>query len=52
MLKRKVYHELLQWKEQRRTEHVRKCLLLKGVRQVGKSFIIEEFGKKEWITDP
>ena len=39
MLKRKVYRELLQWKEQRHTEHIKKCLLLKGARQVGKSFI-------------
>ena len=36
MLKRKVYRELLQWKERRRTEHIKKCLLLKGARQVGK----------------
>ena len=50
MLKRKVYHELLRWKEQRRSEQVRKCLLLKGARQVGKSFIIEEFGKKEYAS--
>ena len=50
MLKRKVYRELLQWKEQRHTEHIKKCLLLKGARQVGKSFIIEEFGKKEYAS--
>lgn len=50
MLKRKVYRELLQWKEQRHTEHIKKCLLLKGARQVGKSFIVEEFGKKEYAS--
>ena len=50
MLKRKVYRELLQWKEQRRTEQVRKCLLLKGARQVGKSFIIEKKKKKEYAS--
>ena len=50
MLKRKVYRELLQWKEQRHTEQIRKCLLLKGARQVGKSFIVEEFGKKEYAS--
>ena len=50
MLKRKVYSELLKWKEQRHTERVRKCLLLKGARQVGKSFIIEEFGRKEYAS--
>ena len=50
MLKRKVYRELLQWKEQRHIEHIKKCLLLKGARQVGKSFIVEEFGKKEYAS--
>ena len=50
MLKRKVYSELLDWKKQRRTEQIRKCLLLKGARQVGKSFIIEAFGKKEYAS--
>ncbi len=50
MLKRKVYSELLRWKEQRRSEQVRKCLMLKGARQVGKSFIVEAFGKREYAS--
>ena len=50
MLKRKVYSELLRWKEQRHSEQVRKCLMLKGARQVGKSFIVEAFGKKEYAS--
>ena len=48
MLKRKVYAELLSWKRKRAEEHLRKCLLLKGARQVGKSFIINEFGANEY----
>ena len=50
MLKRKVYSELLRWKEQRHSEQVRKCLMLKGARQVGKSFIVEAFGKREYAS--
>ena len=50
MLKRKLYDELLEWKEQRRTEQLRKCLLLKGARQVGKSFIVQAFGKNEYSS--
>ena len=48
VLRRKMYDQLLQWKKQRRTEKLAKCLLVKGARQVGKTFIIEEFGKREY----
>ena len=48
MLKRKIYNDLLEWKKKRREEHIRKCLLVKGARQVGKSYIIKEFGKNEY----
>lgn len=48
MLKRKAYSELLNWKEKRHNEQLRKCLLIKGARQVGKSFIVKEFGEKEY----
>lgn len=44
MLRRKVYDELFEWKA--RSGH--KCLLVKGQRQVGKSFIIEHFGKDNY----
>ena len=44
MLKRKVYDELKKWKE--RDEH--KCLMLRGVRQAGKTSIVDEFGKAEY----
>ncbi len=50
MLRRKAYDELLRWKERRRTEQLRKCLMLKGARQVGKSFIVQAFGKKEYAS--
>lgn len=50
MLKRKVYSELLEWKEQRRKESLQKCLLVKGARQIGKSYIIKEFGKNEYAS--
>ena len=48
MLKRKIYDELLNWKNQRKTEKIKKCLLLKGARQVGKSYIVKEFGSREY----
>ncbi len=48
MLKRKMYDKLLEWKKQRREEQFKKCLLIKGARQVGKSYIIKEFGMNEY----
>ena len=50
MLKRKIYDKLLNWKRQRHDENIKKCLLVKGARQVGKSFIIKEFGKNEYAA--
>ena len=44
MIERKIYKRLEQWKE--RVDH--KPLLVKGQRQVGKSFIIEEFAKNDY----
>jgi len=43
-MKRLAYNELLEWKKR----VPRKPLLLRGARQVGKSFLIREFGKKEF----
>lgn len=37
VLKRKIYDALLRWKQKKSRE----CLLIKGARQVGKTFIIE-----------
>ena len=42
MLERKVMTDLLNWKNAKN----RKCLIVEGARQIGKSFIIREFGKK------
>ncbi len=41
MLKRKILKDLINWKNTKNKE----CLLIKGARQVGKTYIIEEFGK-------
>jgi uncharacterized protein len=43
-MKRTLYEYLLVWKSERR----RKPLLLQGARQVGKTWLINEFGKKEY----
>ena len=50
MLERKIYAELLQWKRKRQQEKIKKCLIVKGARQVGKSYIIQEFGKREYAS--
>ncbi len=44
MLKRKMYDVLLAWKKEGKKE----CLLVKGARQVGKTYLIREFAKNEY----
>lgn len=44
MLKRDIYTNLLEWKD----EEGRKPLLLRGARQTGKTYIVEQFGKNEF----
>ena len=44
MLRRKIYSELLKWKN----EPFKEALVVKGARQVGKSFIIEQFIKENF----
>ena len=44
MLKRKVMDILVEWKGRKK----KKCLLLKGARQVGKTFIVREFAKQNY----
>ncbi|MDR0778305.1 MAG: ATP-binding protein [Methanomassiliicoccaceae archaeon] len=44
MLKRKFMEVLVQWKKEKDKE----CLLVKGARQVGKTFIIREFAKQNY----
>ena len=43
-MKRNLYQNLLEWK----SSHRRKPLLIQGARQVGKTWLINEFGKKEY----
>lgn len=45
-MKREVYAKLLEWKS--RKDH--KPLVLDGARQVGKTYILKEFGTKEYIS--
>ncbi len=45
VFKRKIYHEILEWKERRSDKY---ALLIKGARRVGKSTIAEEFAKREF----
>ena len=46
MLKRKIYDYFLQWKQSKGQE----CLLVNGARQVGKTFIIDKFGKESYAA--
>ena len=43
-MRRKLYQELLKWKEERE----RKPLLLQGARQVGKTYLVNQFAKNEY----
>ncbi len=43
-MKRKIYQTLLEWKE----NDFFQSLLVKGARQVGKTYIIKDFGKREF----
>ena len=45
LFERKIYKELLAWKEE---AHGEKALLIEGARRIGKSTIVEEFGKREY----
>ena len=45
MLRRKVYNRLLRWKSERQGKT---AVLLKGARRVGKSTLVEAFGKNEY----
>lgn len=44
MLERKITDILLEWKK----EEKKPCLLIRGARQVGKTFIIDDFAKKNY----
>lgn len=44
MIRRKMYNYLLNWKKTKGNE----ALLIKGARQVGKTFLVRQFGKNEY----
>ena len=44
-MKRKIYNEILKWKE---NSNGTTALLIEGARRVGKSYIVEEFAKKNY----
>lgn len=44
-MKRKIYNKLLQWKNQWNGQT---ALLVNGARRIGKSWIVEEFGRNEY----
>ena len=44
MLKRKITDKLLEWKSQKKNE----CLMVKGARQIGKTYTIRHFGKENY----
>ena len=44
VLKRKAYERLIEWKN----SNDRKCLMIKGARQVGKTWLVREFGRNEY----
>ena len=45
MMRRKIYNELLRWKEEKAGAT---ALMIEGARRVGKSYIAEEFAKNEY----
>jgi len=46
-MKRKIYQKMLEWKQH---DHKKVFLLIDGARRVGKSWIVEEFAKREYDT--
>lgn len=44
MLRRKIMSQLLEWKNKKE----KMCLVIKGARQVGKTYIIDQFAKENY----
>ena len=44
MLKRKIYNSLVEWKNNKE----KMCLVVKGARQVGKTYIIDKFARENY----
>ncbi len=47
MFKRKIYDKLLEWKSE---SDGKTALLIEGARRIGKSTVVEEFGKREYAS--
>ena len=47
MFRRKIYEKLLEWKK---TSNGKTALLVEGARRIGKSTVVEAFGKNEYKT--
>ena len=45
MLERKIFCKMLQWKN---SKGKKTCLLIRGVRQCGKTYIVREFGRQNY----
>ena len=45
-MRRKIYEKLLKWKNE---SAGKTCLLVEGARRIGKSYIVEEFAKRESV---
>ena len=45
IFKRKIYDKLIEWKNR---SHGETALLIEGARRVGKSTVVEEFGRREY----
>ena len=45
MMKRKIYDQLIDW---RKNDNGSSAILIDGARRVGKSYIAEEFGRREY----
>ena len=46
-MKRKIYDKLLEWKKNHKGDT---ALLIEGARRIGKSYIVEEFARKEYMS--
>ncbi len=48
MLERKISQKLFEWKQSQENSKEKKALIVKGLRQVGKTYIIERFAKENY----
>lgn len=48
MLRRKAYQQLFDWKNNKNKKMLKEALLIKGARQVGKSYLVEKFAENEY----